>query len=112
MIPGAPVRRERGVRRAPATLRRRAALREAGARIGGALLHCTEEDRALMALLLVERLTPAEAAQTLGLDVVAIVRRHRALLARLRRALRGIPTRPTRSGERRVALPLVRVRQA
>lgn len=112
MIQADPVRRARGLRRAPAALKRRAALQEAGVRIGGALRGCSGEDRALMALLLLERLTPAEAAQTLGMDVVTIVRRHRALLARLRRAFRGLVIRPSRAGDRRAILPLARAREA
>ena len=106
MIQIVPARRGRGLRRAPAVLRRRAALQEAGARIGDALRGCSEEDRALMALLLLERLTPAEAAQALGMDVVTVVRRHRALLARLRRAFRSLTVRT--AGERRAILPLAR----
>lgn len=112
MIQVDPIRRARGVRRAPASIKRRAALQVAGARIGDALQGCTEEDRALMALLLLERLTPAEAAQALGMDVETVVRRHRALLARLRRAFRGIAIRPARSGERRAILPIAWTREA
>ena len=112
MIQTVPVRRGRGLRRAPAVLKRRAAILEAGSRISVALRGCTEEDRALMALLLLERLTPAEAAQTLGMDVVLVVRRHRALLARLRRAFRGLAIRQARTGERRTILPLARAKEA
>jgi len=112
VIPTVSIRRGRGLRRAPATLKRRAAIMEAGSRIHGALRGCTEEDRALMALLLLERLTPAEAAQALGMDVVAVVRRHRALLARLRRAFRGLAIRRASTGDRRAILPLARAKEA
>lgn len=111
MIEAVPVRRARGLRRAPAALKRRAALAAAGERISGALRVCGEEDRALLALLLLEKLTPNEAARTLGMDVTQVVRRHRALLARLRRAFRGLAL-PVPRGERRAILPLARTREA
>lgn len=103
--------RARGMRRAPAPLRRRAALRAAALRVGTALRACSAADRTLLALLLVERLTPGEAARALGLEAAALTRRHRALLARLRRALAGVAARRAR-GERRAILPLPRVKAA
>lgn len=112
MIQAVPVRRERGLRRAPAALKRRLAVQQAGVRAAGALQDCSEEDRALMALLMLERLTPAEAAIALGLEVHTVVRRHRALLGKLRRAFRGVTMPAARRGERRAILPMARAKQA
>lgn len=105
MIATTVLRRRRGMRRAPATLRRRAALREAALRVGTALRACSAADRALLALLLVERLTPGEAARALGLEAAGVTRRHRALLARLRRALAGVGAPRARGGRRAILLP-------
>uniref|UniRef100_A0A832I0F7 RNA polymerase sigma factor 70 region 4 type 2 domain-containing protein n=1 Tax=Eiseniibacteriota bacterium TaxID=2212470 RepID=A0A832I0F7_UNCEI len=105
----AAVRRPRGLKRAPAPVQRVAALCAARERVSAALARFREDERAVLALLLVERLTPGEAARALDVPVAALMRGHRALLAELRRALRGTAPRPSRRGESRARIvPLAR----
>jgi DNA-directed RNA polymerase specialized sigma24 family protein len=63
--------------------------RPARARIAAALRSCSAREQLALVLLLVERLTPAEAAVVLGLSTGQIERAYRAALADLRLALRG-----------------------
>jgi DNA-directed RNA polymerase specialized sigma24 family protein len=72
-----------------------------------ALSHCAPEERALLALLVFERLTPEEAAQVLGIPCEAVETRLDALMVELRAAVRGVPFRP-----RRPAVTPVRLRRA
>jgi DNA-directed RNA polymerase specialized sigma24 family protein len=75
------------------------------ARIAEAIARCTMRDRELLALLLVERLTPAEAAVALGLSLERVRRRHAALIARLARELAAftVPVEPARVRMRRAS---------
>lgn len=58
-------------------------------RIAGALRACTPREQLVLVLLLYERLTPAEAAEALGLTPRQVERAYQAALADLQRALRG-----------------------
>jgi DNA-directed RNA polymerase specialized sigma24 family protein len=80
--------------------------REAVAR---ALSGCAARERVLLALLLFERLTPAEAASVLGVPAAHIERAYAALLAQLRDLLGG---RAPRVGAPRFATPAARLRRA
>jgi DNA-directed RNA polymerase specialized sigma24 family protein len=80
--------------------------REAVAR---ALSGCAARERVLLALLLFERLTPAEAASVLGVPASRIERAYAALLARLRELLGG---RTPRVRVPRFATPTARLRRA
>jgi len=77
--------------------------------VARALSGCAARERLLLALLLFERLTPAEAARVLDLPVTRIERSYAALLAQLRQALPG-PVR--RSRPPRFATPAARLRRA
>ena len=80
--------------------------REALAR---ALSACATRERVLLALLLFERLTPAEAACVLGVPAANIERAYAALLSQLRDLL-GV--RALRAGAPRFATPAARLRRA
>ncbi|MGH7741384.1 MAG: hypothetical protein ACRENS_05110 [Candidatus Eiseniibacteriota bacterium] len=67
-------------------------------RIADALAACSADERNLLALLLAERLSPAEASLALELPAAEVLRARDALIETLRRALLGGPTP-------RVALP-------
>ena len=109
----ADLARGRGLKRAPASLRRFAAVRAARLRIAEALHGCGEEERAVLAMLLVERLTPAEAAAVLGCSVNEVTRTFRALLADLRKVSRGVTPRPRRrAGSSPSIVPMPRERRA
>lgn len=73
-----------------------------------ALQHCAPRERMMLALLLVERLTPAEAARALRVTEASIVRRYRALLAELTRAYHGLGSRRAA----RAAAGVARLRRA
>jgi len=60
----------------------------ARARVAGALATCTAREQLVLVLMLVERLTPAEAASALGLTARQVDRAYHAALADLRHALR------------------------
>lgn len=76
---------------------RRAATAERKSLVLGALAGCPLRQRLVLALLLYERLTPAEAADALGCPTREVVRAYRALLAELRGVLRaGSTGRPSR----------------
>jgi DNA-directed RNA polymerase specialized sigma24 family protein len=80
--------------------------REAVAR---ALSGCAARERVLLALLLFERLTPAEAASVLGVPAARIERSYAALLSQLRELLGG---RAPRASAPRFATPTARLRRA
>ena len=80
--------------------------REAVAR---ALSHCAARERVLLALLLFERLTPAEAASVLDVPAARIERAYAALLCQLRE-VPGL--RALRASAPRFATPSVRLRRA
>jgi DNA-directed RNA polymerase specialized sigma24 family protein len=80
--------------------------REAVAR---ALSHCAAHERVLLALLLFERLTPAEAASVLEVPAARIERAYASLLAQLSRLPGGRVPRP---GAPRFATPTARLRRA
>jgi DNA-directed RNA polymerase specialized sigma24 family protein len=67
---------------------------ERRAALARALSHCATNERVLLALLLFERLTPAEAASVLDLPAARIERSYAALLASLRRVLGARAPRP------------------
>ena len=90
-------RRPRGLKRAPRAVRRLAAIEAARTRVTLALAHRTEEERAVLGMLLIERMTQAEAAQVLGIEVTELLAIHRTLLRALRRAFKS-ETRPSRYG--------------
>jgi DNA-directed RNA polymerase specialized sigma24 family protein len=108
VLTGPSPRRVRGTKRVPAPLKRLAALREAAARIAAAVERLDAEERAVLTLLLVEGMTPAEAAVTLGWTAERVGRTHRTLMAEVRRVFRGHATRTTRRGEgrSRIVTPL------
>lgn len=80
--------------------------REAVAR---ALSSCAASERVLLALLLFERLTPAEAASVLDVPAARIERAYAALLAQLGRMPGG---RVPRVSVPRFATPTARLRRA
>jgi DNA-directed RNA polymerase specialized sigma subunit len=92
----AVARRPRGLKRAPAPVRRLVALSAARERVTSALERLGDDERAVLALFLVERLTAAEAARALDVSVEELLRGYRALLGELRRVVRGIAARPAR----------------
>ena len=55
--------------------------------LAAALGRCTEPQRTMLALMLVERLSSAEAAVTLGITVGQFERSYRALISDLRRSM-------------------------
>ncbi len=73
-----------------------------------AIEHCAPRERMMLTLLLVERLSPVEAAETLGLSVVSVSRRYRALLDELARAYHGLGSRRAA----RAAVEVSRLRRA
>lgn len=78
-----------------------------------ALGRCPERERLILALLLVEHLSPAEAASALGVSVRHLRSTYRETLANLRRAAVGMSTRPSeRARSRRVGSPEARLRKA
>ena len=104
--------RARGLKRAPAPMRQLAALDAGRARIRAALERCAERERAVLALRLFERLTPAEAAQALGMPITDLLSTYDALIRELRRSLRGLRFRSpfTQTVRMRIA-PDARVRE-
>jgi len=82
----------RPAKRAPVAPRARAR-----ARLAAALARRAAHERDLLALLLVERLTPAEAADALGISARALRRTFAAVMAGLEAELRrATPARPRR----------------
>ena len=71
---------------------------------------CAASERVLLALLLFERLTPAEAAMVLGVPAGRVERAYASLLARLREPLRGRAM--SRATDSRFATPTARLRRA
>lgn len=107
-------RRPRIGRRALATARRAVETSPARSRIGATLARCSPTARRIAALLLIERLSPAEAAAALEIPVREVRRTYSALLAELRRMLGAERLRPPGPGVRRprlveIPLPLRRV---
>jgi DNA-directed RNA polymerase specialized sigma24 family protein len=62
-------------------------------RLAAALACCSETERLVLALLIEERLTPAETANALDLPLAIVIRTQSTLFTELRRALRGRPFR-------------------
>lgn len=77
--------------------------------VARALSDCAATERVLLALLLYERLTPAEAATVLGLPAPRLERAYASLLARLGESLHG---GAFRKGAPRFATPTARLRRA
>ncbi len=101
----APPRRARAARSIDASGLSDAVIRR---RLLDAIEHCAPRERMMLALLLVERLTPAEAAETLRLPAASVTRRYRALLAELARAYHGLGSRRAA----RAAAGVARLRRA
>ena len=82
-------------------------------RIAGALRACTVREQLVLVLLLYERLTPSEAAATLGLTPRQVERAYFTALADLQGALRGARNgRRSRAIARRSLGAPARVRKA
>jgi len=77
--------------------------------VARALSRCAARERVLLALLLFERLTPAEAADVLQVPVDRVERAYAALLVQLRDLLHG---RAPRADAPRFATPSARLRRA
>ncbi len=65
------------------------------AAVARALSHCATHERVLLALLLFERLTPAEAAHVLDVPAARIERAYATLLSELRATLGACAPYPT-----------------
>ncbi len=104
-------RRSRALKRAPSRLRPALAAASAPAGLHEALAAFAEEERAVLAMLLIERLTPADAAAALGIERARVVASYRSMLAALRRALRD-ERAPSRFGESRARIVLAPRRSA
>jgi len=101
-------RRPRIARRALDASRRAPVPVSARERIAAALETCTADERALLSLMLIEEMTPHEAAATLELSAREVSHTWTHLLAELRRTLRGMKFRPTRATPH----PVERMRRA
>jgi len=81
--------------------------------VARALSACAASERVLLALLLFERLTPAEAASVLGVPADRIERAYASLLSQLRQSLRGRGrARDYPAVAPRFSTPTVRLRRA
>lgn len=96
--------RRRALKRAPLSLRRMGALALARERLSAQLAGYDAAQRAVLALMLLERLTPTEAARALDLPVEQVTRLLRALLTDLRRVARGDVAGRTRRVEPRLRI--------
>lgn len=74
-----------------------ATTRLARRRLSRALSRCAAEERVLLALLLFERLTPAEAAEALSISVADVESRFDHLRAELEGTVREVPFRARRT---------------
>jgi len=79
------------------------------AAVARALSRCATRERVLLALILFEHLTPAEAASVLDVPATRIERAYAALLAELREVL---AVRAPRVRARTLATPSARLRRA
>lgn len=104
--------RRRALKRAPLALRRMGALAVVRERLCAQLAGYDAAQRAVLALMLLERLTPTEAARALDLPVDQIARLYRALLTDLRRVARGDAPSPRRPEPRLRIVTLPRQRRA
>jgi len=82
------------------------------ASVAAALGRCSEPQRTMLALLLVERLSSVEAAAALGISVGQFERSYQALMADLRRAMDRTNRARWRSAERRASAAIARLRKA
>ena len=73
---------------------------------------CSEPQRTMLALLLVERLSSVEAAATLGVPVGQFERSYRSLIADLRREMDRTNHGRWRTAGRRATLAVARMRKA
>lgn len=80
--------------------------------LAAALGRCTEPQRTMLALMLVERLSAAEAAITLGVTVGQFERSYRALVADLRRSMDRTNRMRWRSAARLARVQVTRLRKA
>ncbi len=81
-------------------------------RMAALLGRCTEPQRTMLALRLVERLSSVEAAATLGITVGQFERSYQALIADLRRAMDRTNRGRWQTAERRASLAIARLRKA
>ena len=84
----------------------------ARASVALALGRCSEPQRTMLALMLVERLSVEESAATLGITVRQFLSSYRALLADLRRAMDRTNHARWRLAGRRARLEVARLRKA
>ncbi len=106
-------RRSRALRRSPESARRPGGTEQSRGRIRAALDRCDGHERMVLAILLLERLTPDEAAGVLGVPAHQVVRTFRAVMAELARAARGSSGPPPRAAvPPRAALDEPRLRRA
>ncbi len=93
----------------PSVLRRRGAVITAigsvrRQRVASALENCGERERVILALLLLERLTPGQAAGVLGITVAHLLRTYRDVIADLERvAVGGVSRSGLVPGRRRIS---------
>ena len=93
----------------PSVLRRRGAVITAigsvrRQRVASALESCGERERVILALLLLERLTPGQAAEVLGITVARLLRTYRDVIADLERvAVGGVSRSGLAPGRRRIS---------
>jgi len=112
MIASTP-RRPRARKRLPEAARGLIGTERDRGRIRAALDRCGEHERMVLAILLLERLTPDEAAGVLGVPARQVVRTFRAVMAGLARAACGLPGPPLRAPvPGRAALSEPRLRRA
>jgi DNA-directed RNA polymerase specialized sigma24 family protein len=86
-------RRPRALKRTPEAVRCPDLTEQGRGRIREALDRWGEHERTVLAMLLLERLTPEEAAGVLGVSARQVVRTFRGLMAELARAAQGLPGR-------------------
>ncbi len=84
----------------------------ASARVKAALARCVETERTVLALMLVERLTPREAARTLGVAERDVLGVYHALMVALRLAARGPVLGGLGGAASRITSPAARTRKA
>jgi len=85
---------------------------EARDSVASALGRCSEPERTMLALLLVERLSSVEAAAALRISVGQFERSYRTLVAELRRSMDRHNRARWRHAGRRAALEVLRLRKA
>ena len=80
--------------------------------LAAALRRCSEPQRTMLALMLVERLSSTEAAAALGVSVGQFERSYQALIADLRRSMDRTNSSRWRAAARRATFEIARLRRA